>query len=261
MLADDDMGLYVVSDGMGGHAAGDVASREAVDTVARHIRNHAELLQRIRGGVASDSLLTSLAASAAVEACRSVHRRAAADPELAGMGCTLTVLLVGRRGAAMAHVGDSRLYLRRNDRVRQLSVDHSLAQELVRLGVITSMEAEFVPEGHSLTRAIGIRETVIVDELFIHTRPGDVFLLCSDGLWDYFADEQDLDEFLAEPDLTMSARALVTFANAAGGHDNITALVVHIDRDHADDSDVAPEDIDIDTTMEILRDKGADIPA
>src|SRR5690606_19523588 len=160
--ADDDIGLYVVSDGMGGHAAGDVASRKAIEVVARHVRDQRELLERVRGGLVSESMLTTVAVAAVTEACRAVFRQAEEAPELSGMGCTLTVLLMGRRRAAMAHVGDSRLYVQRDGYVRQLSVDHSLAQELVRLGIISAMEAEFVPEGNSLTRAVGIKETVIV---------------------------------------------------------------------------------------------------
>lgn len=265
LLVDNELGLYIVSDGMGGHAAGDVASREAVAAVAAYVRGEAKLIERIRRGLANEALLPPIAVTAVAEACRAVYQKSVSQPELSGMGCTLTVLLMGRQGAAMAHVGDSRLYLHRHDQVRQLSVDHSLAQELVRLGLITALEAEFVPEGNSLTRAIGVRESVSVDDLLIPLEPGDTFLLCSDGLWDHFRDAQELDDFLCEEDMRVSARALIDFANSSGGYDNITAIVVRVEEEDedTDEATCAPRvcSSDIATTLKIHRAKTADLPA
>jgi PPM family protein phosphatase len=264
-LVDDGLGLYVVSDGMGGHAAGDVASREAVSVAADYIRTHSILLEQIRSGLTNESLLTSLAVAAVAKACREVYRKATRDPDLTGMGCTMTLLLLGRHKAAMAHVGDSRLYLHRCERVRQLSSDHNLAQELVRLGVITSLDAQFVPEGSSLTRAIGIRESVAIDELLITLEPGDRFLLCSDGLWDYLDDPCELEPFLTQRDAEVSAQSLIEFARTSGGHDNITAVVIEVtgERQDAEDAACVPAACapGMSTTLKLPQPSSPDLPS
>ncbi len=233
-LVDDTLGLYVVSDGLGGHAGGDVAAREAVNAVFRHVFEQRELLARIRQRLVSEELLSTLATGALRAASREVFRQSTLRPELSGMGCTLTVLLIGIRQAAMAHVGDSRLYLRREGRVCQLSADHTLARELARHGIITSSDIGRVPSGHVLTQAVGTRATVEPEELLIHLAPGDRFVLCTDGLWRYLDKPEDLDDFCESH--PTSAESLVAFANSAGGHDNISAVVVRLE-ETVDDAD------------------------
>lgn len=228
MLVDNSTGLYIVADGLGGHLAGEVASSLAVDAVAEFIRDRRKLLDRFRQGWSGEDELTQLASRAVSHASRVVHEHALANRECAGMGCTLTVLLVGRRKAAIAHVGDSRLYLERNGRVRRLTSDHTYAWELIRLGIISPTDVAAVQGGSRLTRAIGIDRHVEVDELLIDLKPGDRFVLCSDGLSGYLPQPRLLDELLQSAPLEELPQRMVDFANSAGGHDNITAVVVEV---------------------------------
>lgn len=253
LLVDNDLGLYIVADGMGGHAAGDIAAREAVASVVSYVRAQARLLERIRAGQVSQSLLSSIAGIAVARACRHVFMHACEYPETAGMGCTLTVLLVGRDKAAMAHVGDSRLYLERHGKLRQLSVDHSVAEEFARRGLITREEIPLVPQGHALARAVGVRESVEVDEMLFQIHPNDRFILCSDGVWGYLEDPRDMEEFLflLEPDEI--AESLVTFANTAGGQDNSTAVVVDIRATTVAEERAVVDSLESSITLEMLE--------
>ena len=230
MLVDNSTGLYVVADGLGGHLAGDVASSLAVEAVAEFIRDRRKLLERFRQGWSGEDELTELASRAVSHACRVVHEHALANRECTGMGCTLTVLLVGRRKAAIAHVGDSRLYLERNGRVRRLTSDHTYAWELIRLGIISPAEIASVQGGSRLTRAVGIDRHVEVDELLIDLKPGDRFVLCSDGLSSYLPQPRVLDELLQSAPFEKLPQHMVDFANGAGGHDNVTVVVVEVTR-------------------------------
>lgn len=256
VLVDDELGLYAVSDGISGRPGGDVASGLAVATVRRYVYEQRSLLARIRRGLVSEDLLMALTTTAVVEASRTVASMSAKNPLLQGMACTLTVLLVGVRKAAMAHVGDSRLYLRRDGRIHQLSADHTLAQELIRSGVLAHGEESRVADGNVLVRAVGVDEVVSPDELLIHIEPNDTFILCTDGLWRYLDEPEKLD-FLCRDHAT-SAPSLVALANRLGGHDNISAVVVHIDERST--SDVLPDSLrsEHSDSMRVLRDSRSD---
>ena len=253
MLVDNNLGLYVVSDGMGGHAAGEIAAREAVASVASYVRAQARLLERIQAGQVSQSLLSSIAGIAVARACRHVYLYACEHPEMAGMGCTLTVLLIGRDKAAMAHVGDSRLYLERHGKLRQMSVDHTVAEEFARRGLITRDEIPLIPQGHALARAVGVRESVEVDEMLFSIRPGDRFIMCSDGVWGYLDDLRDMEEFLFLLDPDEMAESLVAFANTAGGHDNATALVVDVRATTAVEANSIMASLESSITLELIE--------
>lgn len=253
LLVDNELGLFIVSDGMGGHAAGDIAAREAVASVASYVQAQARLLERIRAGQVSQSLLSSIAGIAVARACRHVYMYACEHPETTGMGCTLTVLLIGRDKAAMAHVGDSRLYLERNGKLRQLSVDHSVAEEFARRGLITREEIPLIPQGHALARAVGVRETVEVDEMLFQIHPNDRFILCSDGVWGYLEDPRDMEEFLFLLEADEVAESLVTFANTAGGQDNATALVVDIRPTTVTEERAIMSSLESSITLELLE--------
>ncbi|MEM9491418.1 MAG: protein phosphatase 2C domain-containing protein [Myxococcota bacterium] len=228
LLVDDQLGLYVVADGIGGYAAGDVASRLAIHTVVRDIEQRSDDIAAIRRGVGTEAELSSIAAAAVSRASRVVYETGQADGALSGMGCTLTVLLMGQSSAAMAHVGDSRLYLARSGRIRQLSTDHSMAQELADLGFISPTDIAKLNCGHVLTRSIGRQEQVTVQELLIDTKPGDRFILCTDGLSNYLEGPDELSMVLADSTFATSAQCLIDFANTAGGSDNVTAVLVGI---------------------------------
>lgn len=215
-------GIYVVCDGMGGAAGGEIASRLAVDTVLHRIET-----ENGSGGSARDRIHEAIA-----EANRAVLERADREPGLYGMGTTLVALMVGRGQepdkALIAHAGDSRCYLFRHGKLSQCTHDHSLVDEQLRLGTMTREEAERSPFRSVITRAIGTQDTVAEEILEIETEPGDVFLLCTDGLTREIPEEAIARVLGAGQDLQRAVERLVEEANEAGGRDNITCLLVHV---------------------------------
>ena len=226
-LVNEDLGLYVVCDGMGGHAGGETASRLAVQTIEREL-----LSARLRedNPFASEAQLeeTPLAGALreAIEgACAAVFRTSRANPELAGMGTTCISLLVKSDRALVGHVGDSRAYLVRDGDVHQLSEDHSLVNEQVRAGLLTEEEARHSRLKNIITRSVGFEEDVLVDVMGLETRAGDKFLLCSDGLSNLMLNEEIRDALVGN-DLDLVPEKLIQLANERGGDDNITVVVV-----------------------------------
>lgn len=243
LLVDNQIGLYVVSDGMGGHAAGEIASAEAVAAVAGHIYRLRHAIAQIRAGEMAEEGLEDIVTGAVAAACRAVFRRAISEPSLSGMGCTLTVLLTGRSKAAMAHVGDSRLYLLRHGEVRQLSTDHNVAQLLMERGIAPADAGAFAYCRSALTRAIGRDELTEIEHGMVDLWPGDQLVLCSDGLSDYLSSPETLRELLASDVFTASVQRLIEFANYCGGEDNVTAIVVRVDEGKHDTDDDDPPPI------------------
>jgi len=234
MLVDNELELYVVSDGMGGHAAGEVASAAAIAAVHRSIREKQVVIDRVKGRKAELGDLRAVAERAVQTACREVFHLATTTEGKAGMGATLTLLLVVDQLAVMAHVGDSRLYLYRGGIVHQMSNDHTMAAELARAGIIAPDEVKTNAYASVLTRSVGTREAVPVDTLVLDVLPGDRFLLCSDGLHGYVEDLDWLALRVGADDFDGIADDLVGFANAAGGQDNVTAVVVKIESDETE---------------------------
>jgi protein phosphatase len=228
-LLDDELGLYVVADGMGGHAAGEVASREAVDTVMGMVRRGYDTVERfVREGPTEQTVrgVQRLLESAVQAATYMVYAIAENDPDQKGMGTTVSALLLTESHGVVAQVGDSRIYLVREGGVYQLTEDHTLVAWQVKQGIISEAEAELSPHKNVITRAVGSRDYVQVDTQTIEIGPGDLFLLCSDGLHGYVRDEE-LPELLAlGPEMSVSK--LIDIANARGGRDNITAVVVEV---------------------------------
>jgi PPM family protein phosphatase len=207
--------LFAIADGMGGAQAGEVASALAAGALKGSGANG--------GGQARVVELIQ-------EANRRVHERASTDASTSGMGTTMTVALVETDGTVtIGHVGDSRAYLLRDDRLEQLTDDHSLVAELVRRGELSPKEAEVHPQRSVITRALGTDPDVDVDAFSVEAKAGDVYLICSDGLSD-MVDERTLEEIVRRhrDDLDAAARALVQAANKAGGEDNITAVLFEI---------------------------------
>ena len=227
-LVDDELGLYVVSDGMGGHAAGHVASSTAVEAVARYVRDRREELEQQKIEQDNATVLPRIVSNAIQEASDVVYRLATSSPGKAGMGCTLTVLLVAGKKACMGHVGDSRLYLKRSSDVHLLSSDHTYAAELVRMGAISAEETQSSRFKNVLSRSVGTQKAVSPDVLVFDILPGDCLLLCSDGLSDYVSDPTVDLRLLGADDPDVAAEQLVAFANKAGGKDDITVVVVAI---------------------------------
>jgi protein phosphatase len=212
-------GIYVVCDGMGGAAGGEVASRMAVDTILAQMSASPD--PGLDAG--RDRLHIAIA-----EANRIVLERAEREPKLCGMGTTLVALLLENSHALVAHAGDSRCYLLRGGKLERVTQDHSLVDEQMRLGAMTAEEAERSPLRSVITRAVGTQPSVTEDVAEIQPEAGDIFLLCSDGLTRE-VDEDGIARILsAGSDLDLAAQALVDAANEAGGRDNVTALVVRI---------------------------------
>ncbi len=229
LLVDDQLGVYAVADGMGGCAAGELASRLAIEQVRRCVADGQGIRVAVASGRAPIGELINLAEWSTLVACGVVFERARRDPKLQGMGSTLTVLLTAGAHAVMAHVGDSRLYRIRRGMTTRLSRDHTLAEDMVRAGILSEERAKTHPFRHSLTRALGTTPTVDIDALALAVAPGDRYVLCSDGLSNYLANDDALTD-LVPGTLEGSADALVDFANTAGGADNISVVVVEAPR-------------------------------
>jgi protein phosphatase len=211
-------GVYVVCDGMGGAAAGEVASSLAVDEIMRLL--------------AGDSALASPRAQAerAIAAAnQAIYSRAQRNHKLSGMGTTLVMLLAEERRVSILNVGDSRAYRLRKGRLEQITLDHSHVEEQVRMGRMSRTEAERSPLRNIITRALGTQGQVTPDIFDLEADPGDLFLLCSDGLTRELSDS--LLESLLRLDLPLGdlCARVVSAANKAGGHDNITCLLVRAD--------------------------------
>lgn len=231
LLVDQIRGLYVVADGMGGHAHGDLAATVAVDTVSRTVKRFLTAADTREPGVVSGDVLQFIVREAVNAAAREVHRIASAADGAIGMGCTLTILLTRGRIAAMAHVGDSRLYRLRGDEVEQLSQDHTLAADLARAGLIPESAVANHRTSHVLTRAIGTCPTVDVDTALFELLPGDRFLLCSDGLSPSIEDQDWLTVTLGSDSPARAVERFIARANAVDGGDNITAIVAEVSLD------------------------------
>jgi protein phosphatase len=226
---DDELGLYVVADGMGGHAAGEVASREAVDTlygmVKRGVRGLRELVDPLSDADARAAC--RLMESAVQAATYFVFSIAEIDRDKSGMGTTLSGLLVLGDYVVTAQVGDSRIYRIQDGAVEQLTEDHTLIAWQLKQGLITPQEAARSPHRNVITRAVGNREYVQVDTKCVPLSPGVRFLLCSDGLHGYLRDS-DIPAIVAMGGTSAVAR-FVKLANERGGKDNITAVLVEVD--------------------------------
>lgn len=233
-LVDKKLQLFVVADGMGGHASGEVASQLAVHEFRAAVEASKETIERFAKGdesVRPQDVLAILE-SAIHAAGSAVYQRGQEEPEKRGMGTTTSALLIAGERGFIAHVGDSRIYMLRAGQVVQLTEDHSLINELIRRGKITKEGFEDSPYKaykNAVTRAVGVYETVQGDTIDFEILPGDQFLICSDGLHAYLDDKQIIEMLRAGDAATDVAEKLVAHANAGGGHDNITALVVRVD--------------------------------
>lgn len=227
-LVDKRLRLYVVADGMGGHAAGDVASETAVTEIRKYVAEHEGALQTfIQSAEGRDAVLEVLE-MAVRHAGRCIFQLAQEDPAKRGMGTTVSLLLLTPTRGFIAHVGDSRVYLVRDNEVFQLTEDHSVINELIRRGKLRPEDAATAPYKNAVTRAVGVYADVQVDTLDFEIAPGDDFLLCSDGLTGHLRDDHEIVEVLRGNDFMAVPQTFVEIANARGGKDNITSLCVHL---------------------------------
>ena len=249
-LIDDQLGLYAVADGMGGHAAGEVASAYGLRCVQEQLVTKKALLDEYSEKPTPEKeaqLVREVELSINV-ASSAIYHMAQRDRKRHGMGTTLSMLLLAGKKAFMAHVGDSRIYLLRAGQIHQLSEDHSYLWEQIKKGAITVEEAKHSPFSNVITRAVGITETVQVDTLVLDVLPGDMYLACSDGMHGYIESELELAQMLSSADGEEIPKRLVGLANARGGKDNITVVVLRVPGD-ADD----PSAADVLEKLDILR--------
>ena len=196
VYTDDDFGLYIVCDGMGGHEGGEVASRETEQTVVAFITSNRDSLEQARAGELPLSKVEELLDNAVQRACQHVFELGSENPQLKGMGSSVTLVLILGEHGIMAHVGDTRLYLYRDDAVHQLSRDHTIAAELARQGLIQEEHAHSHFLTHVLTQTVGQKQSVIPDTLVFDLLPGDKLLLCSDGLFPALKETEALIDVL-----------------------------------------------------------------
>ncbi len=208
--------VFIVADGMGGHNAGDYASKVTVETMVEKIagsfeKNPVRILEK------------------AIEAANSlIYQKANENPELEGMGTTVVAATCLGQFLQVANVGDSRLYVVSGREITQITRDHSLVEEMVRMGGIARAEARNHPDKNIITRAVGVADTVDVDFFTVELKDGDFVLLCSDGLTNMIEDEEICSILGGEGNIEEKARELVKAANQNGGRDNITVVVLQM---------------------------------
>ena len=220
-------GTFVLADGMGGHQGGEVASFEATSTILESgkINSVADMVKSVS------------------KANQAILKRAKKEDNLSGMGTTVCVLseivgTTGKKRIGIANVGDSRIYRLGNSELTQITQDHSLVGDLVRTGELTQEEAARHPQRNILTRALGIEQDLVIDTWELNPVAGDKYLLCSDGLFNEIDDEKIAQILMEDAELEKIAQNLIDHALEAGGHDNITALVLCVE----DQESFEPED-------------------
>jgi len=254
-LIDQKLSLFVVADGMGGHASGEIASQIAVAQIRSAVDSRRDIIDayaRHETGVTSHDVLGVLE-YAVQTAGMAIFDKGQEEADKRGMGTTASLfLLIGERGF-IAHVGDSRIYMVRDSRTVQLTEDHSLINELIRHGKVTRETLATSPYAsykNAVTRAVGVYETVQVDTMDLEVLPGDQFLLCTDGLHAYL-DDKEIARQLADDNITAVPDHLVELANNGGGHDNITALVVRVHQETTPTADARSQELN--RKVEVLK--------
>jgi protein phosphatase len=229
-LIDQSIGLYLVADGVGGNAMGEVASRETVEQIHGFVRMGRGSLERYaqEGDPAGREVVRRLLESAVQNATYMVFGMGQVDPDQRGMSTTLSALLVVGSTGFIAQVGDSRVYRVRSGHSEQLTEDHTLVNYKVKQGLLTPQQALTAKGKNVLVRAVGHRDYVEVDSIVTLVEPGDRYVLCSDGLHGYLNDGE-LEGFVGGHNLEAAAQQLIALANRRGGKDNITAIVVAIE--------------------------------
>jgi len=218
--AEGPRGVFIVADGMGGHAAGEVASEMAVQIVMREVKP-------LKG--VADGTATAVLGEALRQANRAIHDRTITEVDKQGMGTTASVLVLADSRYLIGQVGDSRVYLLRDGALKQLTKDHSYVQEQVDLGNLTPEQARYHPYSNVITRCVGASPEVEPDIYAGEARTGDIFLLASDGLTGMVDDRRLRDLLMTRSTPERKVNALISEANGRGGLDNITAIVVHVD--------------------------------
>jgi serine/threonine protein phosphatase PrpC len=228
-LADPDLGVFVVADGVGGRAKGEVASQETVELIWEWLKRNEVMIRDVAEGNATERAgqLCQIVRGAIQNACYMVHSMGELDPEQRGMSTTASVFLACGNVGVVGQVGDSRVYLVRENEVAQLTEDHTLINYQLKHGLITPEQAANSRAKNVITRAVGHKDYVEVDTLPIPLFAGDRVILCSDGFHGYVKDLREMD-FFREMDVEDAVLEAIRFANESGGKDNITVLAVEL---------------------------------
>jgi serine/threonine protein phosphatase PrpC len=231
-LSDSSLGLVVVCDGVGGHASGEVASRMTATRIQQHLLERADKVRTLQRENSKQSriALCRMVEEAIQVASLEVFERSESESEHHGMATTVEVLLLSSGHAILGHVGDSRTYLLRSGKPLCLTEDHTVAAEMLRSGLWTQEVAENSPYSSTLTRAVGQQRYIIVDTLEVEVSAGDTFLLCTDGLSNYFSTGLEFAEAAKKAPVEKLSEELVQLALSRGGGDNVTAAVVRIEQ-------------------------------
>ena len=206
--------LFIIADGMGGHKAGDYASRYAVDTIEK------ETLESVEE---NPEIILQKAISKANKDIRILSHH---NPDMEGMGTTIVAATIYGKHMKVANVGDSRLYIINGKKIKQITRDHSLVEEMVRIGELDRFSARNHPNKNIITRAVGVTSSVVADFFDVELNEGDVILMCSDGLSNMLEDEEIRMIACAQRDIMEKAEALVRAANNNGGKDNISLIII-----------------------------------
>jgi len=228
---DEGQRFFIVADGMGGHAAGEVASAMAVEIVRDRLNEAGEELSEFAAEPSEEGRKNAVSRleGAVRSAHQAVYERGIAESDKQGMGTTLDVVLVAGPEAFVAHVGDSRTYLIRDGKAAQITTDHTVAEVLVIEGKLSLEEAQISPLRTILVNAIGVAPDVGVEMAHVQLRKDDRLLLCSDGLHDYFPADQELADLITTCEPEEALRQMIELAKERGGHDNITGVIIAVD--------------------------------
>ncbi len=228
-VSDPAIRLFAVCDGLGGHAAGEVASHTACEIVRDHIRTHRNTIDTygITPTITTRNRALQVVTEAVEAACQHIYQQSQADPYQRGMGCTIALAVLTEETAIIAHVGDSRVYLVRQQLAHLLTEDHSRVAEQFRKGQLSAAEVSRSPGSSALTRALGIQPEVEIETLTLELADGDRLILCSDGLSDLLT-THEISEYGSTKHLPSVPRNLVDLANTRGGYDNITVIAVEV---------------------------------
>jgi protein phosphatase len=225
-VADTQHGVFIVSDGMGGRVAGELASNIVVEVLPDMLLTRLEEFQDFECEEAKHTI-----AQAVAELSNLIHRESSRRPDFSGMGATVVLALVRPPRAMFAHVGDSRAYMLREHALQQLTRDHSIIQILIDMGQLTPEAAATHPARSQITQFVGMESRVFPDVHYIDLKPGDRLLLCSDGLTGMLEDADIADVLETHADPESACQTLIHAANTAGGKDNITAIIVDWNRE------------------------------
>ncbi|HEY6724259.1 MAG TPA: cyclic nucleotide-binding domain-containing protein [Polyangiaceae bacterium] len=233
-LVDKKLGLFVVCDGMGGHAAGEVASAIAVRTFHEEIKKGRDLIDDYAAGKTGSEKVNARDIQHMLEfainrASSRVHAEAERDTGKRGMGTTLVALLIIGNQAFLTYVGDSRIYMLRDGVLQQMTEDHTVYNELIKRKKMSREKVEKLAQKNAITRAVGVYEHAEPDSLMVDLLAGDRFLLCTDGLYQYFENDMEtMGRHVMDPDMDAGIKLLVDGANQAGGSDNITGVIITV---------------------------------